>query len=124
MRSSLILAFALASGALPSLAASPTAFPPAAFSVAWPGAASSPSPTSAEAQFAPAPVPDMDLAPPSSRAPRTSQAELSPRVYGSRLPPTYRGDGYTPGSTSDDEQARRQRLQQLAPGFALSVPLQ
>ena len=125
MRHSLLfLGLAMASGALPALAASPPAFPPVAFNVAWPGTADKPAPAAEDHHFAPAPVPDLDLTPPSSRTPQSSEPELSPRVFGSRLPQSHLGDGYTPGSTVDDEQARRQRLQQLAPGFALSVPLE
>ncbi len=102
---------------LPSLAASPAAFPP----VTLPGqiliagqgtlAASYPG-------FTPAPVPNLDLEPPVRPGGRSSAA-VSPELF--HMQRYYQGEGFTPGSTIQDEQSKRQKP---LPGISVSMPLQ
>lgn len=82
-----------------------------------------PAPPQAEPRFSPAPVPNLDLTPP-TRSFGRKRTELTPEVFGSRLPRTYQGEGFVPGSSVQNDQGKKPRLQQLAPGLNLSVPLE
>jgi hypothetical protein len=68
--------------------------------------------------FQPAPTPNRDLYAP--LGPRASNApELAPEVYSRK--DSYRGDGLTQGSSSENSVDRRAKP---APGFSLHLPLQ
>jgi hypothetical protein len=70
--------------------------------------------------YTPAPVPDLDFdAPSGPRKTGPSQPELKPGLLHAPSM-VYRGEGYTPGSTMTDEQARRFHP---TPGLNLSLPL-
>lgn len=69
--------------------------------------------------FAAAPVPDLDQDVPTLRALGPAQAELSPSLFNNKR--SYRGEGFTSGSTSQGEM---QRHFKPTPGVNLSVPLQ
>lgn len=116
--------FLLVAATVPTLAATPAAYPPVAFNALWPPAADGSPPAPADPRFSPAPVPNLNIDPPLGRAGQKARTELTPQVFGGRLPRSFLGDGYTPGSSVDDDLQKRQRLQQLAPGLNLSVPLQ
>ena len=67
--------------------------------------------------FEPAPLPDRDnLGPPPPRA--STDPQLSPTLFTRRN--QYRGDGYSPGSTAQEEQERRVKP---GAGFNLRMPL-
>lgn len=68
--------------------------------------------------FIPAPVPDLDAA-----APRPRESAPGPHLTPSLFRPgrTYQGEGYTPGSSLEADQANRFRPR---PGLNLNVPLQ
>lgn len=67
--------------------------------------------------FEPAPTPNRDASGPlTPRA--TSDPELSPTLFTRRN--QYRGDGYSPGSTAQEEQERRVKP---GAGFNLRMPL-
>jgi hypothetical protein len=69
--------------------------------------------------FSPAPVPDQTIEAPNQHAFGGRRTELMPELFRQRK--TYQGDGYTPGSTVQGEQQKRQKP---LPGFNLSVPLE
>jgi hypothetical protein len=69
--------------------------------------------------YTPAPVPDADQAAPVQRQLGPPQAELTPGIFTAQS--TYRGEGYTPGSSIEGTENRNVKP---APGFSLNVPLQ
>ncbi len=69
-------------------------------------------------EFQPAPLPNRDYEAPAG--PRASNStELAPRVITRKEP--YRGEGFSPGSTSEAETDRRAKP---GAGFNLRMPLQ
>jgi hypothetical protein len=69
--------------------------------------------------YAPAPVPDVDQSAPVQAELGPPQPEFKPGLFTSK--DTYRGEGYTPGSSV---QATEQRNAHPAPGILLNVPLE
>jgi len=69
--------------------------------------------------YTPAPVPNMDQAAPLQRALGPAQPEWKPGLFTSQS--TYRGEGYTPGSSV---QGNENRNVHPAPLLSLDVPLQ
>ena len=67
--------------------------------------------------FQPAPVPNPDLFAPRSRG--QAGAAVTPNLFHQQK--TYRGEGFTPGSTAEGEQTKRVKP---TPGMSLTVPLQ
>ncbi len=118
----LVLAATALCGTSAADAAAPTAFPAVGFVAPWQLRLQGAAPAGTEPRFTPAPVPDQDVQPPLLRAERGGV--FTPEVFGGRLPQTFHGDGYTPGSMMQSDQQRKLRLQQLAPGVNFSVPLQ
>jgi len=89
--------------------------PPAA---PFPGTPAGPRIGPAPNRFQPAPTPNRDYDAPA--APRAGNApQFKPGLF--TRGETYRGDGFSRGSTSDSEVQRRARP---APGFSLRMPLQ
>jgi hypothetical protein len=77
-----------------------------------------PIPPTTPPAFQAAPVPDIDLSAP-AQAERNSGPQLSPDLFNQRA---YNGgQGYTPGSTIENQQRQRQLP---VPGFNLKMPLQ
>ena len=104
--------------ALPLMAASP----PRQLSLTVPPAAPAPSFSLGNAArppaYAPAPLPNRDLNVPRQLT-SPSQTTLSPTLFTQR--DRYRGDGFSTGSSPQNEQERRLRP---GAGFSLRMPLQ
>lgn len=106
-------------GALATTAAAPSPFPPANFFAIPLTQSDGPTTPGLPSRYTPAPVPNEFLEPPGPRQRARQGASLTPNLFHKQR--VYEGDGFTPGSTADDETARRQKPRA---GFNLSVPLQ
>lgn len=106
--------------ALPLMAASPHR----QFTLAVPAEGTLTLPTGQQAfssrrpAYEPAPLPNRDLAAPRAPA-RPAESSLSPTLFTQRE--QFRGDGFSAGSSPQNEQERRLRP---AAGFSLHMPLQ
>ena len=77
---------------------------------------SAPSPSKGVPNFAPAPLPNRELAPTTDRA--STEPTLGPTLFTSRT--QFRGDGFSPGSTAQGDQEHRAKP---AAGFSLHMPM-
>lgn len=76
-------------------------------------------PAGSASRFAAAPVPNLDEAAPVLRTLGPARPEVAPSLF--RRTNTYRGEGFTTGSSAESEQTRRIAP---TPGVNLSMPLQ
>lgn len=80
-------------------------------------------PPEAQPGFQPAPVPSQEIQPPRPAPPVPGEPGFS-AGFSNPTPPLRSGSGYAPGSSFSDELLRRNRPgPSVAPGFAITVPL-